>query len=228
MAKLLKIVAVASTAVVAGGVAFANVNLSDETQSVARQDSSVILALAPPQRTLTTEPAVDPAVDLVPSLPKNPPLPQRTPAVPTIDIASDEAPDRFDETAVAAEPALVRSGPSDAAPMLYAFPTGRKMLVIKRQDGFAAVQDVRSGARGWIKTEALASDMMTAATEDKSSKPVHHAKAEIGTPEPVTGIPSRDTQSPMLLGGDGPERVAARTHDSANFASFVRRGFGRN
>jgi hypothetical protein len=90
MAKLPKIVGVASTAVVAGGIAFANVNLGDETQSVARQDSSVILALAPPHRTLTTEPGVDPAVDLAPSLPRTPAKPQRAPAVPTIDMASGQ------------------------------------------------------------------------------------------------------------------------------------------
>jgi Bacterial SH3 domain len=226
MAKLLKIVTVASTAVVAGGFAFANVNLGDETQSVARQDSSVILALAPPHRTLTTETGVDPAVDLAPSLPRTPPKPQRAPTVPTIDMASDETPERFDETAVAAKPALVRSGPSEAAPMLYAFPAGRTMRVIERQDGFAAVQDVRSGARGWIATEALASNLMTAAT-DKSSRAERHAKAEIKTPQPTAGIPNRDTQRPMLLGGAEPERVAARAQDSVNFASFVRRGFGQ-
>jgi uncharacterized protein YraI len=226
MAKLLKIVTVASTAVVAGGVAFANVNLGDETQSVARQDSSVILALAPTHRTLTIEPGMDPSVDLAPSLPRTPPKPQRAPAVPTIDMASGETPEWFDETAVAAEPALVRSGPSDAAPMLYAFPAGRTMRVIERQDGFAAVQDVRSGARGWIATEALASNLMTAAT-NKSPRADRHAKAEIKTPDPITGIPNRDAQRPMLLGGAEPERVAARAEDGVNFASFVRRGFGQ-
>lgn len=68
---------------------------------------------------------------------------------------------------------------------------------------------------------------MTASIEDAPSKPVHQAKAEIKTPDPVTGIPDRDTQRPMLLGGAEPDRVAARAQDGVNFASFVRRGFGQ-
>ncbi|HUW73280.1 MAG TPA: hypothetical protein VMW05_04495 [Methyloceanibacter sp.] len=85
MPKLLKVVTVASMAALVGGVAVTTADFGADTQSQAKQDRSVILALAPPHRTLTT----DPAVDLAPSLPKTPPLPQSAP-IPTIDMASEK------------------------------------------------------------------------------------------------------------------------------------------
>jgi hypothetical protein len=228
MAKLLKIVTVASTAVLVGGFAAATIDRGVETQSVARQDGSVILAVAPPHT-----PTTEPAVDLAPSLPNTPPLPQRAPKVPALNMASagddpisrklDEAMDR----AVISKPTEVRSGPSEDAPMLYAFPAGRELRVVSINDGFAQIEDVRSGADGWVARSALASNMMTASIEHAKPKPVRQAKAEIETPGPVRGIPNKEW-TPMLLGGGESNRAARPTGSGANFASFVRRGFGAN
>jgi hypothetical protein len=227
MAKLLKIVTVASTAVLAGGFAAANIDRGDEAQSVAGQDA-VILAVAPPHHAPTTEPAVDRAR----SLPNTPPLPQRAPKVPALNMASADDPiarklDKAMERAVISKPTEVRSGPSEDAPMLYAFPAGRELRVVSINDGFAQIEDVRSGADGWVARNALASNMMTASIEHAKPKPVRQAKAEIETPEPVRGIPKKEW-TPMLLGGGEPNRAARPTGSGANFASFVRRGFGAN
>lgn len=229
MAKLLKIVTVASTAVLVGGFAAATIDRGDEAQSVARQDGSVILAVAPPHHTPTT----DPAVDLAPSLPNTPPLPQRAPKVPALNMASagdDPIARKLDEAierAIISKPTEVRSGPSEDAPMLYAFPTGRELRVVSINDGFAQIEDVRSGADGWVARSALASNMMTASIEHAKPNPVRQAKADIETPEPVRGIPKKEW-TPMLLGGGESNRAARPTGSGANFASFVRRGFGAN
>lgn len=230
MAKPLKIVTVASIAVLAGGIAAANVDRGGETQSLEPQNKSVILAVAPPAPgALKT----DPAVDLAPSLPKTPPLPKRAPKIPTINMASPKGdaiarePNDTMERAVIAKLATVRSRPSEDAPMLYAFPQGRELRVVAMNDGFAQIEDVRSGADGWVDKSALASNMMTASIDKQKSKPVRQAKAEIKTPKPVRGIPKKEW-TPMLLGG-GESNTASRPAGSgANFASFVRRGFGAN
>lgn len=220
MSKLLKVVTVASMAALVGGVAVTTADFGADTQSQAKQDRSVILALAPPHRTLTT----DPAVDLVPSLPKTPPLPQRAP-IPTIDMASEKNAASEMDKAVMAKTAMIRAGASESAPALYGFPAGRTLRVVAMKDGFAQVEDVRSGADGWVEQSALASNMMTASVEPN---PVRQAKADIDTPKPVTGIPKEERYTPMLLGG-GDSRTAARpTGSRTNFASFVRRGFGAN
>jgi Bacterial SH3 domain len=228
MSTLLKIVAATSAAVLVGGLAYANADRGVETQAVARHDSSVLLAVAPPHPTEIKE---NPAVNLPPSLPSTPPLPRRMPKIPTIDMAGaadDSTAGELKEAmerAVISEPTTVRSGPSEDAPMLYAFPAGRELRVVADEDGFTQIEDVRSGADGWVKKSALASDIMTASV-DRTPR-VRQAKAEIKTPKPVTGIPEKERYSPMLLGGS--ETAAARpAGPRTNFASFVRRGFGAN
>ncbi|HUU26080.1 MAG TPA: SH3 domain-containing protein [Methyloceanibacter sp.] len=221
MSKLLKIGTAASTAILVGGLAIAPVDRGAETQSLARQHSSLILAVAPPHRSLTT----DPAVDLAPSLPKTPPLPERSPAIPTVDMASAQDDTFAMNRAVMTKPAMVRAGASASAPALYGFPAGRTLRVVAMKDGFVQIEDVRSGADGWVEKSALASNMMTASVE---RKPVRQAKADIESPKPVTGIPKEERYSPMLLGGGETETTPRRTASGANFASFVRRGFGAN
>jgi hypothetical protein len=50
----------------------------------------------------------------------------------------------------------VLSGPSASAPLLYGFPPGRPLRLIARDAGFAQIQDLKSGATGWVDENALA------------------------------------------------------------------------
>ena len=229
MAKLLKSVTVASTAVLLGGFAVGTVDSDDAMQSMARPDNTVILAVAPlPPGTITTEPTVD----LVPSLPNTPPVPERAPKVAPLNMAraaDDPIARKLKESmerAVISQPTVVRSAPAEDAPMLYAFPKGRELRIVSRDDEFVRIEDVRSGADGWVGKSALASNMLTASIEPKV-KPIRQAKAAIETPKPVTGIPKKEW-TPMLLGGGGSESASRPSGSGTNFASFVRRGFGAN
>jgi hypothetical protein len=52
--------------------------------------------------------------------------------------------------------AEVQATAADDAPMLFAFPYGRRLQVISRQEGWVQVSDPHSKATGWIKTAYLA------------------------------------------------------------------------
>jgi len=56
---------------------------------------------------------------------------------------------------VSRKPVEVLASPSASAPTMYGFPAGRPFRVIGRQAGFAHIQDLRSGASGWIDEAAL-------------------------------------------------------------------------
>jgi SH3-like domain-containing protein len=53
--------------------------------------------------------------------------------------------------------AHVRASPSEAAPMLFAFPRGRQVRAISRQPGWVQVVDTASSATGWIAEPSLTS-----------------------------------------------------------------------
>ena len=227
MAKNLKIATVACAGVVASGLAMAGYIAADPHSD--GNVTSVALAVAPPQPML----GADPAADLAPSLPQTPPLPQRAPNIPSIDMASAAQavakPTGLGDAAsiaVASRPMSVRAGPSEMAAMLYGFPAGRKVRVIGTEAGFAQIKDVESGAQGWVEKTALASGMLTASIEPRPAR-VRQAKAEIDTPKPVTGIPAKTNYRPMMLGGGESDSSAPRG-PKTNFAGFLHKAFGRN
>ncbi len=226
MPKTLKIATMACVA--AGALASAALLVSDG--QFGGNAGPVTVAVAPPH----VVPGTAPAVDLVPSLPHTPPLPQRSPSIAPIEMADanakkDSSPQTLAEAAaiqVSAKAAAVRAGPSHDAPMLYGFPAGRELREIGRDGDFVHVSDVESGAQGWIERSALASSMVTASVAPKSepAKPVRQAAAEIDTPEPVTAIPQKEKYHPMLLGG-GSDKRARSSGSKTNFAAFLNRAF---
>jgi hypothetical protein len=52
-------------------------------------------------------------------------------------------------------PVQVLSAPSESASAMFGFPAGRPFRAISKKDGFVRIQDVRSGASGWIEEAAL-------------------------------------------------------------------------
>ena len=52
--------------------------------------------------------------------------------------------------------APMRSKASEEAPMLFAFPYGRSLKVVSRNEGWVEVTDPKSAAKGWMQAHALA------------------------------------------------------------------------
>ena len=57
---------------------------------------------------------------------------------------------------VSRQPIAMLASPSSSAATMYGFPAGRPFRLIGRDGGFAHIQDLKSGARGWIDEAALA------------------------------------------------------------------------
>src|SRR4029078_6492835 len=74
---------------------------------------------------------------------------------------------------VSRQPIAMLASPSSSAPTLYGFPAGRPFRVIGHSGGFAQIEDLRSGASGWIDEAALAPPPGSPAVSAPSqSKPV--------------------------------------------------------
>jgi hypothetical protein len=75
---------------------------------------------------------------------------------------------------VAKRPVKVLAAPSPSASAMYGFPAGRPFRAIGREKGFVRIQDVKSGASGWIEEAALA----PAPEKPPATKPVTSARAK--------------------------------------------------
>jgi hypothetical protein len=88
---------------------------------------------------------------------------------------------------VSKRPIEVLAGPSSSASLLYGFPAGRPFRLIGRKAGFAQIQDLKSGATGWIDDTALTeSPPVTEAAASSDSRGVSPnqngpASAELNT-----------------------------------------------
>jgi hypothetical protein len=119
--------------------------------------------------------AATPAEEATESVPEPPPPAQDTATAPTENVEptgktvgapeqADEAvehaeqpePSDSDMILVSRQPVAVLASPSPSAPTMYGFPAGRPFRVIGRDGGFAHIQDLKSGASGWIDEAALA------------------------------------------------------------------------
>jgi hypothetical protein len=126
---------------------------------------------------VATPPPTDatPAVDASQSVPKTPaPAAQPAPAPTAPAEETGTAVDGPEQTEAGAEPAgqpkppgsgmilvsrqpiNVLASPSASAPVTYGFPAGRSFRLIGHEGGFAQIQDVKSGASGWIDEAGLA------------------------------------------------------------------------
>jgi hypothetical protein len=138
-------------------------------QPEVEQNAPVTVA-APPPSAVAATPAVETG-----SVPKTPP-PAQEPATAPNEQAEQtgevvEQAEQADEAVghaeqpeppgsgmilVSRQPIAVLASPSSSAPTMYGFPAGRPFRVIGRDGGFAQIQDLKSGASGWIDEAALA------------------------------------------------------------------------
>ncbi len=130
------------------------------------QTAPVTVAAPPPSAPVT------PAVEPTESVAKTPPQAQEPATAPNeqaeqtgeaveqadeaVERAEQSEPPGSDMILVSRQPIEVRASPSSSAPTLYGFPAGRSFRVIGRDGAFAQIEDLKSGASGWIDEAALA------------------------------------------------------------------------
>ena len=93
---------------------------------------------------------------------------------------------------VSRQPVKLLAGPSSSAPSMYGFPAGRRFRMIGEESGFAQLEDVKSGAKGWIDESALGqSPAVPLAAVPSQPKPSLRSHKEISASKEVkASIPS--------------------------------------
>jgi hypothetical protein len=95
--------------------------------------------------------------------------------------------------------------------MLFGFPVGRSVRVIGHQAGFAHIEDLSNGTRGWIEEAALAPP---ATANPEPRKRDGEAAAEVNLiPAPITNQQSE-------------RRVKRNDNRKDDFSGFLQRAFG--
>lgn len=162
-------------------------------QPEVEQNAPVTVAAPPPSAVATT-----PAEETTESVPKTPPPAQEPATTPKeqaeqtgeVTEQADEAGEHTEQPGppgsgmivVSRQPIGLLASPSSSASTMYGFPAGRPFRVIGRDGSFAHIQDLKSGASGWIDEAALApppsvpavsapSQPKPVAVSPKSSKP---------------------------------------------------------
>lgn len=177
--KLLGIILAAGLIIVAGIFWF----LDDDEAS----DGSVVtVAVAPPDATPDTTSAIDTGENATPLEPDSP-------------LAG--------KILVSKRPVEVRAAPSATASAMYGFPAGRPFRALSREGDFIRIQDVRSGASGWIEEAALAPAPTApppAAAAPRSSPSQRATPQRQRTFEPPTETAAQQPKKRRgIFGGDG-------------------------
>jgi hypothetical protein len=139
-------------------------------------------------------------------------LPQETSTPPIekggVDQAEPAGPTGSGIILVSRRPFEVLAGPSSSASVMYGFPAGRRFRLIGREAGFAQIQDLKSGATGWIDEASLEqSPRVPAVSVPSGPKPApatHKATTASIERKPKTHVPA----APML----SEHKPAPRSH----------------
>ena len=83
---------------------------------------------------------------------------------------------------IAKHPIQMLAQPSSSAAVLYGFPSGRRFRLVSQQSGFAQIQDVKSGATGWIDEAALGQSPQTAVSGPSEPKQALRSHKEVTAP----------------------------------------------
>lgn len=220
------------------GTSFGDVRKNPAPENV------VILGVASPPEENFGRP---PEVDFTSSLPSSARNPSSAPTT-----ASTEAPktageklsyDGIEEPGriqVAAQPTEVLAWPASSAPMLYGYPAGRPLRVIGHFENFVRIEDVKSGAWGWVEKSALVTPLRVV-SKNPESKLTNRERGTTasGTPKLSPSskrqrVAAKSTFTKPALLAPAPTREFRGIFGSRKrvdkrkniFDSFVMRGFG--
>ncbi|HML93323.1 hypothetical protein [Methyloceanibacter sp.] len=169
----------------------------------------------------TTKEKVGTTVDVTPPAETDMPANQNAKRVMGVPLPPDSP--LAGRVLVSKQPVQVLSEPSPAASPLYSLPMGRPFRAVAKQGNYLRIQDVNSGAGGWIEEAALApAPAQTRAVEATPGSPAP-AAAPSAAPSraaprpPVSSSTSRTTASAPketrkrternsggIFGGNGP------------------------
>ena len=178
--KLLGIILAVGLVIVAGIFAF--IDHGEDTASDG--SAGMTVAVAPPDAAIDTTSAIDTGENAAP-------LPPDSPLAGKILISK--------------RPVEVLAAPSASASAMYGFPAGRPFRALSREGEFIRIQDVRSGASGWIEEAALAPAPPPAAAPASGNRATAKARPQ----KKRTLAPETTAQAPEprkkrgIFGGDG-------------------------
>ena len=180
--KILGIVLAVGLIIVASIFAF----IDDGDDTASDGSTGMTVAVAPPDAATDTTSAIDTGENATPLSPDSP-------------LAG--------KILISKRPVEVLAAPSASASAMYGFPAGRPFRALSREGGFIRIQDLNSGASGWIEEAALA----PAPTKPPVAAPVPGNRATAkarpqkkGTFEPQTETAAQEPRKKRgIFGGDG-------------------------
>jgi hypothetical protein len=201
---------------VAGGVCLAAFGLLLLLARVggepAEQATAVTVAVPSPPPAATT---AAPAEEATGALPATQPVPQGVPAPPVEQAAPAKPIEGAGKILISKRPIEMLAAPSSSASAMYGFPAGRPFRLIDREAGFARIQDLKSGASGWIEEAALEPAKVPKASAP--SKPTSAARkpshTRAATPKPTAAAPKPKATAakPSATKKDGQATAEAET-----------------
>jgi hypothetical protein len=125
---------------------------------------------------------------------------------------------------VSKQPIKLLAGPSSSAAAMYGFPAGRRFRLIGQESGFAQIQDVKSGAKGWIDEASLGQlpgvPIAPAASEPKQDL---HSRKEVTASIPSNATPTWHTHTKKIASTPSktkhPHKAATAKTQAATAAS---------
>jgi hypothetical protein len=128
---------------------------------------------------------------------------------------------------VSKRPIEMLAGPSSSASVLYGFPAGRPFRVIGRNAGFAQIQDVKSGASGWIDEAALSPSPVPTTSGPSEPKPaVSKQRAPTASPDPKPKATNEDRPAPVETGTATAKQDPVQTPKRSGFFGLGGNGDG--
>ena len=180
--KLLGIILAVGLVIVASIFAF--IDDGEDTASDGSADMTV--PVAPPDAATDTTSAIDTGENAAP-LPPDSPL--------------------AGKILVSKRPVEVLAAPSASASAMYGFPAGRPFRALSREGDYIRIQDVKSGASGWIEEAALAPAPPPVAAPAPGSRATAKAtprKKRKFAPETETAAQAPEPRKKRgIFGGDG-------------------------
>jgi len=156
----------------------------------------------------TPDKPVSTTVSVAPAVPKDTKTGAVSPPKGQADDQLEQAP-WSGKIMVAKRPVKVLAAPSSSASAMYGFPAGRPFRAIGRENGFVRIQDVKSGASGWIEEAALApapekpaaTPTRTPATSAKGTPTRKKSTAEALAPADTEPAPAPRKRRGLFGGG---------------------------
>ena len=167
------------------------------------------------------------------ALPTTPPIPQGPLTAPieqpgdAVDQAEPRGAEGSGMILVSKRPIEMLAGPSSSASVLYGFPAGRPFRVIGRNAGFAQIQDLKSGASGWIDEAALAAAPVPTASGPSEPKPaISNQRATTASPDPKPKATDEDRPATVETGTATAEQDPVQTPKRSGFFGLGGNGDG--